>query len=166
MTSIAEKLDRGLDRSGGPDACWPWKEGISGNGYGKVYDEATGKTISVHRAAWERENGPVPAGLKVLHHCDVRACGNVRHLFLGTDADNMADRDAKGRQASGDRNGMRLHPDRRPKGEKNGQSKLTVTEVEAIRRGLTAGYPKAKLARRFGVSDATVHAIGRGEVWR
>ena len=70
--------------------CWLW-EGYIRNGYGRLRQK------SVHRLAWEEVNGPIPPGLSVLHHCDVRLCCNPDHLFVGTNADNNRDMSAKGR---------------------------------------------------------------------
>lgn len=64
-------------------------------GYGHIY--VNGRPALTHRLAWILANGPIPDGLHVLHHCDNPPCCNLAHLFLGTDADNAADRDAKGR---------------------------------------------------------------------
>lgn len=50
-----------------------------------------------HRDAWIEANGPIPDGLFVLHHCDVRNCYEPMHLFLGTNTDNMRDAARKGR---------------------------------------------------------------------
>lgn len=50
-----------------------------------------------HRRMWIRKNGPIPAGLFVLHKCDNNRCCNEEHLFLGTQAENIADAVAKGR---------------------------------------------------------------------
>ena len=52
-----------------------------------------------HRLAWAAANGPVPDGMCVLHSCDVRACINPKHLFLGTNKDNTQDMVTKGRHA-------------------------------------------------------------------
>ena len=53
-----------------------------------------------HRAAWETEYGPIPPGLCVCHYCDVRLCVEPLHLWLGTQKENLADMDAKGRRVN------------------------------------------------------------------
>lgn len=68
-------------------------------GYGVIgiYKGSLHTTVQAHRKAWEDEHGPIPPGMKVLHRCDNPPCVNVDHLFLGTQADNIADMIAKGR---------------------------------------------------------------------
>lgn len=92
------------------DDCWPWKAGLTTAGYG--YVRVRGRAVHAHRLVWEKWYGPIPDGLCVLHHCDVRACVNPWHLWLGTKSGNARDRDTKGRQARGDANGARKHPER------------------------------------------------------
>lgn len=79
--------------------CILWPKAVGGKmGYGQQWIE--GKLQRAHRVAWGKVNGSIPAGLFVLHKCDVPACINPDHLFLGTKADNNVDRAAKGRNAA------------------------------------------------------------------
>ena len=97
------------------DECWPWK--ASKQRYGKFgigsRTDGTRTVVHAHRWLWQHLNGPLPPGYEVCHTCDNPLCCNPAHLFVGTHADNMADRDAKGRQARGSRTGAHTHPERR-----------------------------------------------------
>jgi hypothetical protein len=90
------------------DGCWTWT-GKTGNGYGQIRIAGKGSgLIGAHRLSWALHYGPIPAGLFVCHNCpdgDNPLCVRPEHLFLGTHEQNMADMVAKGRAASGDRNG-------------------------------------------------------------
>ena len=107
VLSAAERLAAGLERM--PNGCLEWtgatnraKNGDGGYGHIKF----AGKTVDTHRVAWTLINGPIPPGLNVLHHCDNPPCCETEpseaypegHLFLGTTADNIADKVSKGRQ--------------------------------------------------------------------
>ncbi len=93
--TLKEKL---LDRIDvcGEDECWPWLGGLDDKGYGLIGSAPNGEVRS-HRAAWVHFNGPIPEGRNVLHRCDNRPCCNPRHLFIGTQMDNIDDMIAKGR---------------------------------------------------------------------
>ena len=81
------------------NGCWLFQlKARSNKGYAQITVEGN-KTRAVHRVAWAAAHGPIPAGMHVLHRCDVRHCCNPDHLFLGTNADNVADKVAKGRQS-------------------------------------------------------------------
>lgn len=145
----------------GPDDCWPWQGTIS-EGYGRFY--LSGKSELAHRVAFFLEHGrwPEPNG---LHSCDNGICCNTRHLFEGTVADNNRDCVAKGRHARGDRHGARLHPETRPRGERNAATVLTENQVREI-RSLHASLSYAQIAKRFGVSKTVVAYIQRRKTWR
>lgn len=79
---------------GDPAECWIAK-GSTSDGYPRI--QVNGKRWLMHRLVWTIFRGEIPFGMLVLHTCDVRRCCNPCHLFLGTNADNMADMKAKGR---------------------------------------------------------------------
>jgi len=77
------------------EGCWEWTASTNKLGYG--WFGAHRKTHLAHRVSWELNVGPIPEGSHVLHRCDNPPCIRPGHLFLGTDADNMADMVAKRR---------------------------------------------------------------------
>lgn len=128
--------------------CWLWTGTGTGRfGYGGVY--FNGRTEPTHRVSWVLHRGEIPSGLSVLHKCDVPRCVNPDHLFLGTRAENNHDRDSKGRQVS-------------MKGENNGNSALTESDVIAIRG---SHQQQRSLAKQYGVSQSTIGQIKRGLTW-
>lgn len=84
------------------DGCWLWQTGKFPRGYGMVNlgRDVRGKqfTTYAHRVAYVLAKGPIEAGQVVMHTCDVPSCVNPAHLVLGTQAQNLADCRAKGRQ--------------------------------------------------------------------
>lgn len=125
--------------------CWLWEGHIGTRGYGDM--NHNNRRYLAHRLSYELHIAPIPAGMFVCHKCDTPACVNPDHLFLGTPADNMSDKVAKGRQ---------------PKGSGVKTSKLTESDVRLIRidkRGSTA------IARALGVSKSTIDFVRSRRTW-
>lgn len=156
---LEERLWSRADRSGGPDACWPWLGYRMARGYGRV--GANGKRAqSTHRVVWEALNGPIPAGLCVLHSCDNPPCVNPAHLWLGSFADNNRDRAAKGRS-------NRDMSMRRPtRGEMVNTARLTAAHVRTIRlRYAAGGITQLGLAEAYGVHEPAIYKIISRRTW-
>lgn len=147
--SLEKKLEIvGYDLSSA--GCHIWRGYKNNHGYGVVGHE--GRDISVHRASWYVNRGLIPDGINVLHECDVRPCFNVAHLFLGTDIDNIADMDAKGRRYVS-------------RGEEHGMSVLTDAIVREIRSRPHGHGTAVRLGDEFGVSPQTISKIRLRKVW-
>ncbi len=94
--TLRERLD--FYSEAHPSGCRLW-QGTFRDGYGRLRYRRDKR--NAHVWAWIDEHGPIPDGLSVLHRCDVRACIELTCLFLGTNAENVADKVAKGRQSRG-----------------------------------------------------------------
>jgi hypothetical protein len=167
-TRFWEKVDKR-----GPDDCWLWTAGLRGSGRYGGFKTAIGPVLS-HVLAWELERGRVEDGLFVCHSCDARyspgdatyrRCCNHNHLWLGTAAQNATDAKNKGRCASGDRNGQRLHPERTARGERNGLSKLTEPLVILARELKASGVRNPEIAEIIGISPSHLCRVLSGECW-
>lgn len=133
--------------------CWNWTGTRGRTGYGRL---TIGKqAFLAHRLSYEMFCAPIPDGMCVLHHCDNPSCVNPGHLFLGTQADNIADMVTKRRHAKGH---IVAHV-----GTANFKAKLTESDVIAIRSDYISSGPE--LARRFGVSNVQISNIRRGKSW-
>ena len=144
-----------VDVPSDPDACWLWKGHIvKKSGYGQACFE--GKHPQAHRASYEIFVGPIPDGLHILHalHCPHRHCINPRHLYAGTNVQNMADKAA-------------LH--RAPYGSSHCHAKLTELDVLRILELYHAPgsqHTPYTLSKLFSVSDGTIKPIIKRQTWK
>lgn len=69
--------------------CWLWTASNLNGRYGQL--KIGDRMIRAHRVSYELHYGPIPDGMKCLHHCDNGFCIRPDHLFLGTQADNVHD---------------------------------------------------------------------------
>lgn len=125
--------------------CWIWNKGYYSSGYGRFHG------VNAHRVSWRLCCGAVPKGLFVLHKCDVKACINPEHLFLGNQRANLQDMAQKGR---------------------HGRSVLTAAVIPSIREAikqeeLTSSRMAAciKVGKQYGVSRGAIESILDGRSW-
>jgi hypothetical protein len=160
--------------------CLEWTARIGTWGYGEFWLNSLMGMQKAHRVAWWLHYSKWPT-LLILHHCDNPKCVRPDHLFEGTNADNVADMMAKGRNrfVSGDQHWSRLHPERRPygakngmsthpgikQGERNGRALVTASDVLRIRSMKAGRMTDRKIASIFGVSRQTINHICARKTW-
>lgn len=127
------------------DGCWEWIGAVGGRskgaprwqGYGVIRNEIQ-RMEYAHCVSYRLHKGPIPIGMMVCHSCDFKLCGNPRHLFLGTNQDNLEDCVRKGRHRA---------------------CKLTETQVDEI---LASVEPDVVLAAKYSVRPNHINRIRKG----
>ena len=141
-TRFWEKVDKKSDNE-----CWEWKAYLE-DGYGRFL--FGGKMERTHRVSWVLHFGNLPEDKQVLHSCDNRKCVNPNHLFLGTNHDNVLDRNKKERQARGEKN----------------NHKLTEDQIREIRNlFFIKCHTQTKIGELFKVTPQQISYIIRRESW-
>lgn len=129
--------------------CWLWLGWCDKKaGYGMFWFGGTMQLA--HRVSYQLHVGQIPAGMHVCHSCDVPSCVNPRHLWLGTNDDNIADKVRKGRQAL---NRGVNHPSHR----------LSENDVRDIRASRDSNR---LLQSRYGLEKSTINKIRNRSLWR
>lgn len=158
MASELDWIFGWVEKGGGPNGeCWAWQRSRFPKGYGQ--QRISGRTYRAHHIAFAAGCGLTKTQLDLLklqfgngndnlqigHHCDNPCCCNPEHLILWTGRENIADRETKGRTASGEqvslrgnRNGSRTKPERIPRGDQH----YSRTQPERLARGERHGMYK------------------------
>lgn len=131
------------------DGCWEWSGAKGYEGHGTL--KTNGVITYVHRIVYEHFNGVLEGSTVVRHRCDNPPCVRPEHLLQGTQGDNMRDRDTRGRT---------------PQGVQHCRAKLSIEQVQGIRRDRAQGMKLKDIAGRYGVSVATAGAASRRETYR
>ena len=131
----------------GEDDCWLWTSATAGRGYGVISWKS--KPVYAHRLSYQFAYGD-PGDLEVLHKCDTPSCVNPRHLFTGTQQDNMDDKTKKGRTLAGDK-----HP----------MAKLSSEDVDRLCSLREDGKTINAIKREFHISYAQIYRILNHENW-
>lgn len=137
------------------NGCIEWTGRRNAGGYGLFSLNAT--PWKAHRAAYYVAHGDIPSGHFVCHSCDNPRCVHVDHLWVGTVAENNADKVRKGRHAKGVSHGVFT------RGEKNHLAKLTAEKVREIRASCMSGIA---LSSAYGVSPSVISQVRTRKLWR
>ena len=157
MNTVAQRLTAKLVPA--ESGCIEWVGHRHRGGHGMIMvgskREGTKRMAYTHRVAWELAHGPIPVGMCVCHRCDNPPCCNPDHLFLGSQADNVADMIAKGRNRS-----------KSPRGEDNKRAIVTEQQVREIRFRYACGHVTLDaLGNEFGMTRSGIWRIVKRKSW-
>jgi hypothetical protein len=143
------------------NGCWEWKGPFFENGYGQA-PRYKNKSTRAHRISWMLFNGNIPKDMLVLHKCDNKKCVNPKHLFIGTQKDNIRDMMNKGRD-----NFYPLFKNGYGISGESSTSKLTKKEVAYIRKEYTEKKITPKeLSKKYNISRSAIYKVIHHETWK
>lgn len=146
-----------------PSGCWEWigshgkrRDGSVSYGTFSMKRGRRTRNVLAHRLAWMLVHGAIPDGQVVCHRCDNVLCVRPEHLFLGTQAENLADMRSKGRGS----------PLPLPIGTAHPAAKADEDGVREVRRLRASGLTYDEISARVGLHRSTCCAISTGRLWR
>ncbi len=134
----------------GEDDCWEWKGYVLSNGYGQIRIDY--RRYRTHRLVYELTYGPIPEGLLVCHKCNNRKCCNPKHLYVGTQKDNLK---------------QMIEDGRKPIGENSSKAKLNWKQINEIRKKyIPYIYTQKRLGKEYSISESECFLIINNKVWK
>ena len=125
-----------------------------GTGKGHIQLHIDKEIIYAHRWMYREYVGEIYEGLSVLHRCDNPRCISPAHLYLGTQKQNVLDRNAKNR-----------HVDTR--GSKHPRASIDESKARLIKDMLEeTTLSNRKIGQFLAVSIHVINDISRGKTWR
>jgi len=127
--------------------CHEWTASLFRTGYGEFNRGGDNRIVGAHRWLYMELNGPLPSGTDVMHECDNRKCVNVAHLRAGTRVKNMDGAIRRGRTLRGDASPL---------------AKISVRQLDEMRRKRLRGYLLRELAAEYNISLSSASRVCRG----
>jgi len=139
--------------------------GLSLNRKGYAYVSLGGRQAMVHHLVLEAFVGPRSVGLEAGHLNGHPADNRPANLRWVTSSENGLHKVLHGTAARGAGTGAYTHPERLPRGESHGMSKVTAQQVLEIRAASAGGESRPSLRARFGVGESTIRDILSRRTW-
>lgn len=146
--------ERFWSKVGKTDSCWLWRGSCHPDGHGWFYlgrENGKLKATYAHRFSWTLHGGGIKNRREqVLHKCDVPACVNPAHLYIGDWRRNAQDAVERGQIKTG---------------ERHHNAKLTDEQVRRI-KDIGRSNRLEELGLLFGINFRTVSKILNGQSWK
>ena len=151
VVRFKSKIKRPIDLA----KCWEWTGYLQRPwGYGNF--RLKGQMILAHRVS-AAIHGMDPTGMCVCHRCDNPRCVNPRHLYIGTDMDNMRDREL--------RSDMSVRNSKASRSGKLSRA-LSLNQAEEVRRLKRSRRITAiEIASMYRVSPSVIYGILNGKTY-
>lgn len=141
ISRFVSKLDHDFTLSRTHSRCVEWKGSLDTRGYGLFRSD--NRLYKAHRFMLEKIlNINIPENHVVMHSCDNPKCVNPEHLSIGTQKDNVRDRENKGRS------------NRRTRSNTHGMTKISEEKLITGFEMFQDGYSRSHISRWWGVSYA------------